>query len=259
MRALFIGDVVGRRAVAELERRIPELREQHALDLVIVDAENCGADGECMELTAVEGLVAAGADVVTGGNHAFDGEEVEAVLAHPRVVRPLNVADGVPGRGALTVGAAGEDVRVVVLADKLALDWSPTWAHMTEQPYAAFAALPRGPGTTIVEMHALSVAAKQGLAYALDGEVAAVLGTHTHEPTLPLHLLPRGTALVTDVGMTGPVDGPQGMRADRVAADVRNPPSLEDRRPPGPADGEIVVGAVLLEIEGGLTRSISRV
>ncbi len=244
--------------MVELQRLIPQVREQHALDLVVVDAENCGADAESMELAAVDALLAAGADVITGGNHAFDGEEVEAVLSHPRVVRPLNVAPGVPGRGTLTVQANGEQVRVVVLADGLALDFSPPWAHMTEEPYAAFAALPAGPATTIVEMHALSVTAKQGLAYALDGSVAAVLGTHTHEPTLPLHLLPGGTALVTDVGMTGPGDGPQGMRADRVAEQVRNPPSAEQREPPGPAEGKIVLAAVLLEIDGGLTRAISR-
>ena len=130
-------------------------------------------------------------------------------------------------------------------------------------PPSAAARLGRARAVQVLEVVEGGPAARAGLVrgdllVALDGEVAAVLGTHTHEPTLPLHLLPRGTALVTDVGMTGPVDGPQGMRADRVAADVRDPSSLEDHTPPGPADGEIVLAAVLLEIEGGLTRSISR-
>jgi len=256
MRALFVGDVVGPRAVEWLTARLPALRSEHQVDLIVVDAENCAADGASMTVEAVERLLEAGSDVVTGGNHAFEGREVEQVLGHERVLRPLNVADTVPGRGALTIRAGGEDVRVVVLADSFALDVAPPFARMTVDPYAACAALPSGP-TTIVEMHALSVMAKQSLAYALDGQVAAVLGTHTHEPTLALQLLPRGTALVTEVGMTGPRDGPQGMHPRPVLERVRGLPAAE-LSPMRPADGEMVLGAVLLEIEEGLTRGIRR-
>lgn len=255
MHVLFIGDVVGPRAVDWLAGRLPALRAQHAVDLAVVNAENCGADAASMTVEAVERLLAAGADVITGGNHAFDGADVEAVLAHERVLRPLNVGDEVPGRGTLTLGTAGEAVRVVVLADRDALDFAPPFARMTRDAYAAWRTLAPGP-TTIVDMHAQSVAAKQGLAYALDGQVAAVLGTHTHEPTLPLQLLAGGTALVTDVGMTGPSGGPQGMDARGVIARVRGLHATE--LPPGPADGEIVLGAVLLEIRDGLTRSVVR-
>jgi calcineurin-like phosphoesterase len=255
MRVLFVGDVVGPSAVRWLAERLPALRERHAADLIVIDAENCAADAASMSLDLVDRLFAAGADIVTGGNHAFDGPEVEAVLGRENVLRPLNVAESVPGRGVLTTTtAAGEDVRMVVLADRAALDDAPPYARMTAGPYEAFAALPPGP-TTIIEMHALSVAAKQSLAYALDGQVAAVLGTHTHEPTLPLRLLPGGTALVTEVGMTGPDDGPQGMDAAGVVAIVRD---AAPAAPVGPAAGPIVLGAVLLEIEGGLTRSLVR-
>jgi calcineurin-like phosphoesterase len=257
VRVLFIGDVVGPRAVEWLAARLPALRAEHGAGLVVIDAENCGEDGASMTVGCVERLLSAGGDVITGGNHAFEGPEVAAVLEHERMVRPLNVADALPGRGALTTRVAGEDVRVVVLADRAALDFAPPTARMTEEPYAAWAALPQGP-TTIVEMHALSVSAKQGLAYALDGEVAAVLGTHTHEPTIALDVLPGGTALVTDVGMTGPLGGPQGMHPDGVVERIRGLPSAQ-LSPVRPADGEIVLGAVLLEIEHGLTRSLSRV
>lgn len=256
MRALFVGDVVGPRAIDWLADRLPALRERHDPQLVVVDAENCAPDAESMTLAGVETLLAAGADVITGGNHAFDGEEVDAVLAHERVVRPLNVAGGVPGRGALTTRAGDEEVRVVVLADSAALEVAPPRAHMTLEPYDAFAALGPGP-TTIVEIHALSAMSKESLAYALDGEVAAVLGTHTHVPTLQLRILPRGTALVTEVGMTGPSGGPLGMDPRPVVERVRGlaPGELSPMRP---ADGEIVLGAVLLEIEQGLARSLTR-
>lgn len=256
MRALFVGDVVGPRAVAWLAGLLPALRGEHGVDLVVVDAENCAPDGTSMTLAGVESLLAAGADVVTGGNHAFEGDEVEAVLGHERVLRPLNVGAGVPGRGALTVTVSGEEVRVVVLADRLALADGPPFAHMALEPYAAWAALPAGPPTTIVEMHALSVAAKQSLAYALDGEVAAVLGTHTHEPTIALRVLPRGTALVTEVGMTGPRDSLQGMDPQAFVDYVRGVP--RERLSIRPADGEMVLGAVLVDIEDGLARGVRR-
>jgi 2',3'-cyclic-nucleotide 2'-phosphodiesterase len=256
MRMMFVGDVVGPRAVEWLAARLPHLRAEHRVDVTVIDAENCAADGESMTLACVERLLAAGGDVITGGNHAFEGPEVDAVLEHERVLRPLNVADGLPGRGVLRTRAGAEELRVVVLADRAALEVAPPVARMTVEPYAAWAALPAGP-TTIVEMHALSVTAKQGLAYALDGDVAAVLGTHTHEPTIALDILPRGTALVTEVGMTGPRGGPQGMHAGGVIERVRGLPA-EQLSPIRPADGQIVLGAVVLEIENGLTRAVSR-
>ncbi len=256
MRALFVGDVVGPRAVQWLAERLPVMRSEHDLDLIVVDAENCGPDAESMTVNGVERLLAAGADVITGGNHAFDGTEVQAVLEHERMVRPLNVADDLPGRGSVTLRVGGQELRVVVLADRLALDYAPAHAHMTSEPFAAWSTLPAGP-TTIVEMHALSVAAKQGLAYALDGRVAAVLGTHTHEPTLALRILPGGTALVTDVGMTGCDDGPQGIDPQAVIDRVRGLPPAE-LSPVRPAEGPMLLGAVLLEIENGLTRSLVR-
>jgi hypothetical protein len=114
-----------------------------------------------MTVALVERLLEAGADVVTAGNHAFDGDEAEAVLALDRVLRPHNVVDGAAGRGVITVAAGDEEVRVVVLADWFAMD-----GHIAAEPYPAWAALPPGP-TTIVEIHALSVMAKQSLAYAL--------------------------------------------------------------------------------------------
>lgn len=257
MRLLFVGDVVGPRAVDWLVARLPGLRAEHDVDLLVVDAENSAADAASMSVAAVERLTAAGADVITGGNHAFEGAEFEAVLAHERVLRPLNVADGVPGRGSLTVDIAGLCVRVVVLADRQALEVAPAFARQALDPFSAWRALPPGADATVVEMHALSVMAKQALAYALDGEVAAVLGTHTHEPTLDLRILPRGTALVTEVGMTGPDDGPQGMLAEAVIERVRGR-RAEELAPVGPAAGEIVLGAVLLELDHGLARRISR-
>lgn len=246
MRILFIGDVVRPDAVDWLARRLPAMRTQHGVDLTIVDAENCGPDGLSMTVAGVEQLVAAGADVITGGNHAFDGPESEAVLTHDRVVRPLNVADTLPGQGVLTVALEHEDVRTVVIADRTALDVAPAAARMTLDPYAAWSSVPPGP-TTIVEMHAMSETEKWDLARAVDGEVAAVLGTHMHRPSVNLHLLPRGTAFVVEVGMTG-------SREERFHGRLDVDPNPAASSP----DGVMILGAVLLEIENGTTTAITR-
>lgn len=242
---LFVGDVVRPEAVEWLANRLPAMKAEYEADLTIVDAENCGADGLSMTLAGVERLVEAGADVITGGNHVFDGPGPEAVLAHPRVLRPLNVAGTLPGRSVRTLDVA-DHVRVVVLADRAALDEAPPFARMTVEPYAAWSSLPPGP-TTIVEMHAMSEAEKWALARALDGDVAAVLGTHMHAPTPELHVLPRGTAFVLDVGMTG-------LRDERFHGPLGGHPNPAVSSP----DGRMVLGAVLLDIEYGLTRKITR-
>jgi 2',3'-cyclic-nucleotide 2'-phosphodiesterase len=257
VRALFVGDVVGTAAVAYLVERIPRLRADLALDVVIANAENCGPTGIGMAVDLVERLTAAGVDVVTSGNHAFDGPEVARVLALPRVLRPLNLAEGVLGRGSITIDVRGEPLTVMVLADREALALAPSVAAFGRRPWDAWTGADR-PGTVIVDYHAQSDMEKQAFAHAVDGVAAAVIGTHTHEPTLPLHLLPGGTALVTDVGMTGPTGGIEGFDAGRYVEMVRGTPA-----PAAPAvrvaNGPIVLGAVLLDIAAGRPTAITRV
>ena len=248
MRVLFIGDVVRPDAVEWLASRLPAMRAEHAVDLTIVDAENCGPDGLSMTVDGVERLAAAGADVLTGGNHVFDGHESEAVLRHERVLRPLNVAPTLAGRGDVTLQLDAGDIRVVVLADRLALEVAPARARMTVDPLSAWSSLRPGPATSIVEIHAMSPSEKWALAQALDGRVAAVLGTHEHAPTVDLHVLQRGTAFVLDVGMTGQYDERfHGARGGEPNPAVSSP------------DGKMVLGAVLMDLDNGRTRSIRRV
>ncbi|TCJ19928.1 hypothetical protein E0L93_02965 [Rubrobacter taiwanensis] len=255
MNVIFIGDIVGPGAVDYLARRLPPLREEHGADLVVANAENCLVSGSevwsgfGMSVELVERLFAAGVDVITGGNHSWDGPHSETVLEHPRVLRPHNVPAGTPGKGILSLEVTGEPVSVINLAGASAVPEAlPAYKSW-------LAARPRG--TAIVDFHSESPLEKQAFAFAVDGEAAAVLGTHTHEPTLPLHLLPRGTALVTDVGMTGPSGGLAGIDPGQFVArlkgeDPATPDSL--RLAPGP----ITLGAVLLSIEDGRTSGLER-
>ena len=257
MRVLFVGDVVGREAGDWVVDRLPALRAEHRVDLVIINAENMAFDphrrdgpGDFgMTLAGVERLLAAGADVITSGNHAWDTSPAEtaAVHGHPRVLRPHNMPAGCPGKGAVTIDVHGEPVTVVNLA-------TPDAVADALPPNEAWAAL-APVGTVIVDLHAESMIQKHVVAHGLDGEVAAVIGTHTHEPSLRSVILPLGTGFVPEVGMTGPLGGGQGIPSEvfrrlwrgegwRMSAEL--------------APGPLTLGAVLLEVEDGKTRSIER-
>jgi hypothetical protein len=257
MNVLMIGDIVGPDAVAYLAERLPGLRRSHGVDLVVANAENCAVTaptpyrGFGMTVELVERLLESGVDVVTSGNHGWDGPEADAVHEHPRVLRPHNFPEGVMGKGVATLQIGGEQASVLNLGSKTAA------MPRALPPYESWLAAGLR-GTVVVDFHGDSAWEKMEFATAVDGRVAAVLGTHTHEPTINLHLLPWGTALVVDVGMTGPSGSPGGFPLEHFAARMRgeDPASL----PPFElAKGRMTLGAVLLRIEGGKTVHIERI
>ncbi|HEU0163734.1 MAG TPA: YmdB family metallophosphoesterase, partial [Thermomicrobiales bacterium] len=170
MNVLFVGDMVGSESCTWLAGRLPDIKREYDIDLTIVNAENIRIEsGETgvtsgMEASAVQKLLDAGVDVITSGNHAWDGPDAETLLAHPQVIRPLNMPEGWAGKGSITLDVAGETVTVVNLADKDAIPvttplyggWSPAAEH----------------GTVIVDMHG-TPPAKYGFAHTNDGKVAA--------------------------------------------------------------------------------------
>lgn len=258
MIVLFFGDIVGAHATDHLLARLPELRRRHHADLVIANAENCAPDGLGMTVGQAEALLDGGVDVITGGNHSWDSEESVEALADPRVLRPLNLADGAPGQGLAHLTAAGEPVTVLNLADACSMKSAKLVPGMLTPAYGAWDAADRR-GTVIVDYHGDHVIEKQIFARAVDGDAAAVLGTHTHEPTLPLEILPGGTALVTDVGMTGPAGGVQGFAYDSFVRGLRRTGNPFSEPLPSPLAGPIVLGAVLVEIRGRKTVRLERI
>lgn len=258
MIVLMVGDVVGSAATEQLACRLPALRREHAADLVVVNAENSAPSGLGPSERSIEALLDAGADVVTGGNHSWDSLTAVRALEHPRVLRPLNLAEGVPGHGTVTVEAAGEQVTVVNLADACAMKSARGVAHKFLPAFPCWLAL-RPTGVVLVDYHGEHVLEKQIFAHAVDGLAAAVVGTHTHEPTEPLRILPGGTALVTDLGMTGPTGGAQGFDASHfvhaltVHGNAFHPPL------PPVVQGPVTLGAVALDIVEGRTRRLDRV
>jgi metallophosphoesterase (TIGR00282 family) len=258
MNVLFIGDIVGDPATRYVADRLPELRARHGVDLIVANAENCAANGLGMGRAQVEYLLSQGVDVITGGNHSWDSEESIELLDFPQVIRPANVDSDVPGRGIIHVPVGDETVTVVNLADACAMHSVKATAGKVGPAYATWSSADRR-GATIVDYHGDHVLEKQIFAHAVDGEATAVLGTHTHEATERLWLLPKGTAFVTEVGMTGPEGGVQGFAPPHLVTGLRTRGNPFAGPMPSVVDGPVVLGAVLLDIAGGITSGIRRI
>lgn len=258
MNILFFGDIVGAAATQAVIDLVPALRREHAVDVVIANAENCAPDGFGTTVRQIDDLAASGVDIITGGNHSWDSPESVASLDHPRMLRPLNMDGDIGGRGVLAIDVGGEPVTVINLADACAMKSAKAVGARFFPAYSAWSQASRH-GTVLVDYHGDHVLEKQIFARAVDGEAAAVLGTHTHEATEALHLLPGGTALVTDVGMTGPVGGVQGFAYDGFVRGLREHGDAFALPLPSAIDGEITIGAVLLRVENGKTRCIERI
>jgi metallophosphoesterase (TIGR00282 family) len=213
MRLLFVGDVVGsvgRHLVAQL---LPRLREEHALDFVVVNGENV-AGGVGITPKTADQLFAAGADAITLGNHTYRHAEVYEYLdTRPEIVRPANFLRSQPGHGWCVVERDGISLGVVNLSGELFMRAGrPAFAEAD----AALAALEGRADHVLVDMHAEATSEKVGMGWHLDGRATAVVGTHTHVPTADARVLPGGTAYVTDVGMTGPRGGVIGVKREQA-------------------------------------------
>lgn len=257
MIVLYCGDVVGERASARLAESLPVLRREHRADLVVVNAENSAPNGLGMGAKQADALLEAGADVLTGGNHSWDSEESVELLGLPRVVRPANLRTGVPGRGSVQVEVCGEPVTVLNLADHCAMKSVKATAGKFRPAYDGWREAPKT-GTVIVDYHGDHVLEKQIFAHAVDGQAAAVLGSHTHEATGPLHILPGGTGFVAEVGMTGPGDGVQGFAPANLVSGLRTTGNPFSAPLPSVSLGPLVLGAVLLEIRDNQTVRLER-
>jgi 2',3'-cyclic-nucleotide 2'-phosphodiesterase len=252
-RILAIGDVVGEEATAWLAEQLPALRAGHRIDWIIVNAENCTVSGPSpmngfgISAAAVDLLSSAGVDVITGGNHSWDGGETAVALDRPTVVRPWNV-DHELGRGVITVEHEGATLTVVNLLSPSAMlpdataprptDIWPSWCELRANGEL--------PGTVVIDLHGESAWEKMSFAAAVDGTVAAVVGTHTHDPSLRGHILPRGTGYVTELGMTGRLGFTGGgFDPAHFAANLRGD-DLSDLPPFELAKGPMTAGAVLI-------------
>lgn len=255
MRILFVGDIVGSPGRRILKDHLADIVEQRTIDLAVVNCENA-ASGFGITPRLADELFAAGADVLTGGNHIWDRKEIMEYLPHePRLLRPANFPDGLPGSG-LFIGSARNGMRYAVLNLQ-----GRTFMAPIDCPFRAaergLARIPPDVKVVVVDMHAETTSEKQAMGWFLDGKVSAVVGTHTHVATSDARVLPNGTAFITDVGMTGPHDSIIGMTKEPIIQRFLN--SLPARFEV--AEGEVKMHTVLIDVDEatGRARSIEPV
>jgi 2',3'-cyclic-nucleotide 2'-phosphodiesterase len=209
MRLLFIGDIVGRPGRDLVQRGLPALVDEHRIDLVIANAENAAA-GFGITREIGDQILGWGVDVMTSGNHIWDKKEaIDYIGAEPRLLRPANFPAGVPGNGAyLARTADGRSAGVINVMGRV-------FMLAIDDPFAVVLReidkLRERARIIVVDFHAEATSEKVAMGWHLDGKVTAVIGTHTHVQTADDRILPKGTAYLTDVGMTGPHDSVIGV------------------------------------------------
>lgn len=220
LKLLFIGDIVGRPGRDIVAERLPRLRTEHGIDFVIANGENAAA-GAGITGSIAKSILGSGVDAITLGDHVWDQRGWEHEITEiERVCRPANLPAACPGWDHLIIEARGFRVAVFTVLGRTFMNLKAdcpflTADRMIDQLRAQADAI-------IVEIHAEATSEKQALGWHLDGRVTAVLGTHTHVPTADNRILPRGTAFMCDVGMTGPYASVLGREISPVVEKFRD-------------------------------------
>lgn len=252
MRILFVGDIVGQAGRSMVSRHLKAMVAAHEPEFVLANAENA-AGGFGITPSIGEELFGLGIDLLTSGNHVWDRKEAAGYLAREtRVLRPANYPEEVPGSGAHILRKGNRLMGVLNLQGRAFLP-------AIDCPFKAadreLAELQRVTDIILVDFHAEATAEKQAFAWYVDGRVSAVLGTHTHVQTADERILPRRTAYITNVGMTGPRDSVIGIR--REDAIRRFLTQIPNRFTP--AEGPAQLCGVVLDIgEDGRAQRIAR-
>ena len=247
---LFLGDIVGEPGRNGVIARLPELKEKHALDFIIVNGENAaGGRGITGKITI--DLLRAGVSVVTTGDHIWDQKDIMAFLGlEPRLLRPLNYPDGAPGNGSIVLQTEKGKIGVINLQARTFMQ------PILENPFCAVEAavtkMREETNNIIVDAHGETTSEKIALGRFLDGKVSAVIGTHTHVQTADEQIFPGGTAFMCDAGMCGPINSILG----RAIAPIMNRfvSNLPASFPV--ADGEVRLRGALIEIDESTGRAV---
>ena len=251
MKVLFIGDVMGEPGRRVIRRTLHKVVARHDVDLVIANGENAAGGFGITPEIACE-LFELGLSVITTGNHAWDKKEIIEYFAdEPRLLRPANYPEGVPGRGGYVAETPG-GARVAVLQLM-----GRVYMPMVDCPFQVanreLGRLAEETPAIIVDMHGEATSEKMAMGHYLDGKVTAVVGTHTHVPTADEQILPNGTAYITDIGMTGPLNSVIGVKKELAIQKflTQMPRRFEV------ASGPAALRAVLITLDAVVGKAIS--
>jgi len=249
----MIGDVVAKPGRIAVLERIQDLREQHQIDLAIMNAENL-AGGFSVTPQLCEQLFATGIDVMTSGNHIFDKKEaIDYIRKQPRLLRPANYPPHTPGSGYWLGEVNGMKVAVMNVMGRVFMPPSDDPFRIID---SMIESLPAEAKVRIVDVHAEATSEKVAMGWHLDGRVSAVCGTHTHVQTADERILPGGTAYLTDLGMTGSYSGVIGMDKTDVLARFTSATARRAEH----STGQVRICAAVLDIDesSGRARTIDR-
>lgn len=256
MIVLLIGDVVGEAGLSALEAGLPAIIRRFEADFTLVNGENA-AEGYGITEAAFRRILAAGADAVTSGNHVWEKAEFLPLLAGPgqgqgpSILRPANYPPSAPGRGFIVLEKNGKRLLAINLQGREYLTAIDCPFRTADGILAAHPDIP-----SVIDFHAESTREKEALGFYLDGRAGAVCGTHTHVQTADEKILPRGTAYITDLGMTGPAEGVIGMDTAICLERARTQVLYRMRCAAGPCS---IQGAAVTLDETGKARTVERI
>ncbi|MBI5195482.1 MAG: TIGR00282 family metallophosphoesterase [Nitrospirae bacterium] len=243
MKILFIGDIVGQPGRKALKEGLSTIAEKIKLDFVIANAENAaGGFGITREIG--EEIFLMGVDVLTSGNHIWDKKEaVTYITKESRLLRPANYPDGVPGHGSIVMKTANAvSVAVLNISGRVFMSQMDCPFQIAKREIARLKA---ETNIIIVDFHAEATSEKAAFGRYFDGEVTAIIGTHTHVQTADEMIMPQGTAFITDVGMTGPTDSIIGIKKEQIIGKFLTQIPVRFETAKGPS----ILSAVVVDID----------
>ncbi len=256
MRVLCVGDVCAHVGCEAAMRLIPSLKSEYGIDFTVINGEN-SADGNGITPESADMLFAAGADVITGGNHSFRRKEIYGELdSNPFILRPANVKSEYGGGYALC-DTGKYRVAVINLSGQVYLERTGAENAFAAADVLVARAKEDGARFILVDFHAEATSEKRAMGFYLDGRVSAVFGTHTHVQTADGQILPGGTGYITDLGMTGVIDSVLGVKKEIIINRLKSGGSEKFLQ----AQGACMLCGCVFELDGatGLAKSVNSV
>ena len=254
MRILFIGDIVGKPGREVVKNILPRVITEENIQFVVANCENA-AGGFGLTPKISREISSAGVDLITMGNHVWARKEISEIIEEENILRPANFPPEVPGKG-WTIIQAGNGIKIGII-NLMGRVYMSTLECPFRTADAIIEEISKQTKIIVVDMHAEITSEKVAMGWYLDGKVSAVIGTHTHVPTADERVLPQGTAYITDIGMTGPLDSVIGIKKEIILKKylTQMPMRFEV------ANDDLVFAGAVMEIEEktGKAKSIRRI